>query len=124
MRTLFVLAVALSLAACGGSSSKAKPKTATTQKAGGAKSAEAAKTSSQKAGSAVTDAKGSATSKGETDGGVACDGSLEGVGFCASDTAVVFCAGGEWWALDCSALDAEAFCGVDSETAQLDCWVE
>lgn len=92
-------------------------------KGSGAKSTATAKDSGQKASSQVTGNSSKGTSSGATRDGVSCDASLEGVGYCAADTTVVFCAGGQWWALECSALDEAAFCGVD-ETGLLDCWVE
>src|SRR5262245_38790447 len=74
-------------------------------KGGGAKSASAAQMSkdSQKTGST---AKGSssATSTGSDSGGVTCDASLDGVGFCDTDNSIVFCAGGSWYQLSCGAI--------------------
>jgi hypothetical protein len=113
LRLVTMLTLALFAPACG------KPPA----RGSGAKSTTTAKDSGQKTSSTVTNASAKGSSSGATKDGVTCDGSLEGVGYCAADTTVVFCAGGQWWALECSALDETAFCGVD-EAGLLDCWVE
>ncbi len=114
MTKLMMLAtLMMCLGACG----KAAP-----TKGSGAKTTDAAKSSGQKASPKVAAEKSKGTSSGASKDGVTCDASLEGVGFCATDTTVVFCTGGEWWALECSALDAASFCGVD-DLGALDCWL-
>jgi hypothetical protein len=91
-------------------------------KGGGAKSASAAKSSSQKTGSAAKGATQSATPTGSDSGGVTCDSSLEGVGFCSSDSSVVFCSGGSWYELDCNDVAEGAFCFEDGDT--IDCFTD
>lgn len=115
MHSMRILAVMLAVGAlaCG------KPAPA---RGSGAKTTAAAKDGNQKATPQVTSNTSKATSSGMTKDGVACDASLEGVGFCGSDSTVVFCASGQWWALECSALDPTAFCGVDTDGV-LDCWL-
>jgi hypothetical protein len=112
-RLMIVAVMAVMASACG----KAAP-----AKGSGAKAATAAKDSNQKASSSVTGSTSKAQSTGTMKDGVSCDASLEGVGFCASETTVAFCSNGQWWALECSALDSTAFCGVDTDGA-LDCWL-
>jgi len=111
----WMLAFAVMLAACGGAKGPSKGSTA--------KTAAAAKESSAKAGSQATANTSKATMSGTGRDGVTCDASIEGVGFCASDAEIVFCSGGNWWVLDCSAIDPDAFCGTD-ETGLVDCWVQ
>lgn len=114
MRTsILVTILALTFVGCGGS-----------KKAGGAKNATSAQTSkgSQKTGSAATGGQSSATAQGSTKDGVTCDASLNGVGFCASESSIVFCSGGSWYALDCSDIEDGAYCGQDGDT--IDCYVD
>ncbi len=62
-----------------------------------------AKSDGQKTGGNASGAKSKAASKGDTAEDVKCDADFEGVAWCGSDTSVVFCSGGEWYELDCSA---------------------
>lgn len=105
--------VLLGLAACGGSKVKG----------GGARTASAASMSksSQKTGSAAKGKQSAAMSSGSSRDGVTCDAALEGLGFCADASTIVFCAGGDWYALDCEELASGAFCGQDGST--IDCYV-
>jgi len=80
-----------------GCSAAAKKKKGATQKGA------AAKSDGQKAGGSSTGAKSKASSKGDNVDGLACDEAAEGVAWCNSDTAIVFCAGGDWYELDCGA---------------------
>jgi hypothetical protein len=106
------LVIAMMAAACGGGGSKSK--------GGGAKGA-SAKDSGQKGGGNVSTDKSKGTDKGETYEGVTCDSSAEGLAWCDSTTEVAFCAGGEWWLLDCSHPDIGGdFCGDDGTT--IDCY--
>lgn len=118
-RSVFVVVfgLALGLVGCGGSGG-AKTK------GGGDKGAAAAKASNQKSGSNATSKMGSAQSQGSDSGGITCDGDLEGIAWCDSDTNIIFCSGGTWYLLDCEAFEAGAFCGVDLESAEVDCYVE
>jgi hypothetical protein len=113
MRTpiLASIFVAFIASLCGGCGAK---------KAGGAKSAASATASksSQKTGSAAATNQSSATSRD----GVACDGAASGVGFCASDSTIAFCASGSWWLLDCSEVEEGAYCGQAGDT--IDCFTE
>jgi hypothetical protein len=110
---VLVLASLGGLTACGGSART---------KGGGAKNPAAAKDAKEKAGSKATSAKSSAEDKGPTYEAVACDGSFEGVGFCSSDSEVIFCSGGQWWALDCGKLESGAVCALDLSTVSVDCY--
>jgi hypothetical protein len=97
-------------------------KTSTKAKAGGAKGPAAAKTDKQKGGDKATAKKESGTKKGAEVEGVACDAELEGVAWCGSESEVIFCAAGEWYALDCAQVEAGAFCGEDADTNIIDCF--
>ena len=113
MKNVMMMALVVLAVGCG------KPAPA---KGSGAKSTSAAKDSGQKASAQVKNGTSKAQSSGATKDGVTCDASLEGVGFCGSDTTVVFCTQGQWWALECTAIDSTAYCGVDPESG-LDCWL-
>jgi hypothetical protein len=91
-------------------------------KGGGKKGSEASE-SGQKSGSKATEAKDSAESQGSEAEGLACDDSLDGVGWCEDDESILFCSDGEWWLLDCTAIEEEAFCGYDDEANLVDCYV-
>lgn len=105
------LVTALALAACASNSSKpTKGSTAT---------GSAAKDAGQKAGSTAENDKSMATDDGATYENVTCDSSFEGVAWCDSDTSIVFCAGGEWWSLDCGAIGGD-FCAESEST--VDCY--
>lgn len=113
MKTMSVVLAVLVLAACGGSSAKAT-------KGGGAKGT-SAQSSGQKAGGMATADKSKGTDKGATYEGVTCDASTEGLAWCDSDTEIAFCAGGEWWLLDCANPQIGGdFCGDDGNT--IDCY--
>src|SRR5262245_30270041 len=108
-----VFAFILALAGCGKSQSKGSK----------AKSAQDAKAMSEKAGSTATGNTSKGTNSGSSSGGVTCDAALDGVGFCSSDAEIVFCAGGVWWILDCTAIDETAFCGEDESSGLIDCYL-
>jgi hypothetical protein len=118
---LFVVALAVTAIApaymmtTGCSSSSAKKKA----KGGGAK-ATAAKSEGQKAGGAGTAAKDKASSKGADYEGVTCDAASEGVAWCDSEGTMIFCAGGEFYALSCAELDGSV-CAEDEEANVIDC---
>lgn len=99
------------LAGCGGK-----------QKGGGAKSAAAAQMqkSMQKTGGAASSMQSSASNQGNSKDGVSCDAALDGVGFCATDSAIVFCSAGSWWLLDCAEVREDAYCGQSDGT--IDCF--
>lgn len=101
--------VALAFACGGGGPTKGSKATS----ASGAK---------EKAGSKATAATDKATMSGDTRDGVTCDTTIDGVGFCATDAQIVFCSGGNWWVLNCTAIDPKAFCGTDT-AGVIDCWV-
>lgn len=105
---------ALSLVGCGGSNRT---------KGGGARDAAAAKTSNEKTGGTAAANQSKGTDKGADLGGITCDSALEGVGFCSSDTEIDFCAGGRWWVLNCPAVEAGAFCGLELNSNTVDCYV-
>jgi hypothetical protein len=101
------------------STTSAKPKA----KAGGAKGPAAASTDKQKGGAKATAKKDSGMNKGAEVDGVACDAALEGIAWCGSESEVVFCAAGAWYALDCAQVESGAFCGEDVDTNTVDCFV-
>lgn len=94
------------------------------KKAGGARSASSATADkgSQKTGSSAASNQSSATNQGGSRDGVACDASASGVAFCASDSTIAFCASGSWWLLDCSDIEAGAYCGQVGDT--IDCFAD
>jgi hypothetical protein len=91
-------------------------------KGGGEKGADAASAGQQSGGNASA-AKDSAAAQGQESEGVVCDASLEGVGWCADDANILFCSGDTWWLLDCTTVEADAFCGYDLEEEIVDCYV-
>lgn len=115
MRLMFCLSLLVALSACGGGAKT---------KGGGDKGAAAAKASNQKSGGNAQGKQSSATSQGSDSGGVACDGELDGVAWCNSDTEIIFCSGGSWYLLDCEAFEVGAFCGLDVDALEVDCYVE
>lgn len=64
------------------------------------------------------------TEAAEGDLDLVCDAESDGVAFCDDDTNLVFCAEGEWWSLDCPAIEDGAFCGEDADSLLVDCAVE
>jgi hypothetical protein len=111
-----ILAVAstLALGACSDSSTGKASK-------GGGQKGTAAMGTGQKAGSSAEGDKSKGMDESATYEGVTCDSSTEGLAWCDSDTDIAFCAGGEWWLLDCSHPDIGGdFCGDDGDT--IDCY--
>jgi hypothetical protein len=107
----FALAAMAAMPACGGGG-KAK--------GGGQKGAGAAGAHQQGGGNVAGD-----KTKGKTEGsvydGVTCDATTEGLAWCDSATEVAFCAGGEWYLLDCAAPEIGGdVCAEDGET--IDCY--
>src|SRR5262245_6646141 len=115
IRWIPFLALGLVLA-CGGSSSGKKP-------GGGARGEMAAKTGDQSTGSNAKGDKAQATNEGPTANDATCDAELEGVAWCDSDSKIIFCAEGAWYALDCADFEAEAQCAFDEESLVVDCFV-
>lgn len=108
----FSFVMCLVAAACGGGGTKAK--------GGGAKGS-AAQGAGQKGGGTAQSDHSMGNDMGATYEGVTCDASTDGLAWCDSDTEIAFCAGGEWWLLDCSAPAIGGdFCGDDGET--VDCY--
>jgi hypothetical protein len=93
-----------------------------TGKGSSAKTAAAAKTEKQKAGGKAEGAQSKAQSKGDTYEEITCDAETEDLGFCGDETQIVFCNGGTWYVLDCSAAAEGAFCGEEGDV--VDCYVE
>ena len=89
-------------------------------KGGGEKGA-AAQTAQQKAGATAKGDQSNASDKGADYETVTCDDSDEGLGWCDSETEIVFCAGGHFWVLDCAGIGGD-FCGDDGST--IDCYAE
>jgi hypothetical protein len=84
----------------------------------------AAKKAKQKPGAKATASREKASAKGSTHDGLECDADLDGVAWCGSDFELVFCADGDWYVLDCSAVDEASFCGTSVEDMTVDCWVD
>jgi hypothetical protein len=105
--------VILPLAACNSGATKA-----------GGKTGSEAASAKQKSGSQAKGNRESGAAQGPDYEGVTCDSGLEGVGWCSSDAEIVFCSQGEWWLLDCGAIDEGAFCGFDEAAEEVDCYVE
>ena len=109
---ILILAMIGSLVACSGGSKPQK---------GGGQMGTAAKDAGQKAGGHAEGDKSKGTDMGSTYDSVTCDSSTEGLAWCDSETNIAFCAGGEWWILDCSHPDIGGdFCGDDGQT--VDCY--
>jgi hypothetical protein len=108
--TIRTIMFALALVACGSSGQATKGSGA---KGSGAKDA------GQKAGGTAEGDKGMASSDGSEYEGVTCDETFEGVAWCDSDTTIVFCTGGTWWALDCSAVGGDVCAELDDT---VDCY--
>lgn len=102
---------------CSSTSAAAKKK----KKGAGSKGATAAKSSSQKAGSTAANKASTGTKKGDTVDDVKCDASIEGVAWCNSDTEIILCTAGEWYAVDCAAA-VGGVCGDDLDTNTIDCY--
>ena len=121
--TTKLLAVTLCMGfvyACGGSSPSSQSPGAHAQKGGGQKGA-AAKGSGQHVGGHATNDRAKGADKGATYEDLTCDGDLEGLAWCDSETELAFCAGGQWWVLDCSHPDIDGdFCGDNGAT--VDCY--
>jgi hypothetical protein len=125
MKLQFVVAMlGLGLAyACGGGSSGSGPQgpSAHAEKGGGAKGA-AAKGSGQHVGGHAMHDRTHGSDKGASYEDLTCDGELEGLAWCDTQTELAFCSGGEWWVLDCSHPDIDGdFCGDNGAT--VDCYV-
>ena len=90
------------------------------KKGGGAKGPAAVQTK-QKPGATASGAKASGVSKGTDLEGSTCNAETEGVAWCDSDTAVVLCSGGTWYAVDCAAIGGDV-CATDIDTATVDCY--
>ena len=88
---------------------------------GGGDKGSAAKDSGQKSGSKAKGSSDQASSEGDTYEGVTCDDSTDGLAWCDSDTEIAFCSDGEWFVLDCTAIDTD-FCADDGDT--IDCYVD
>ena len=95
------------------SGSKAAPK-----KGGGAKGPAAAQ-AKQKPGAKASGAKGVA--KGPDLEGSTCNAETEGVAWCDSDSSLVLCSAGTWYAVDCTAIGGDV-CATDLDTETVDCY--
>lgn len=113
---LLGLTLAVGMIGCGQAKKPAPAKNS------GKDGAKAAKDSNQKASSKVSSNTSKGTSKGSDNGGIKCDSSLDGIGWCETDNDIIVCAGGTWWLVSCPAIEANSFCGVD-DIGTLDCWV-
>lgn len=110
-KSLAVLSVLALLApACSSKSGKTK---------GGGEKGAAAATANQKAGGTAKGDQSKADDKGVTYEEVTCDDSHDGLGWCDSETEIIFCAAGHFYALDCSTIGGD-FCGDDGAT--IDCY--
>lgn len=102
-------------AGCASKSSKAAKK-----KGAGAKGPAAA-SAKQKTGSTASGAKASGVSKGADFEGSSCNAETEGVAWCDSDTSVILCSEGAWYAVDCAAIGGDV-CATDPDTEIVDCY--
>ena len=93
------------------------------QKAGGT-TGSTAKSKGQQGGAQATGSRDQASDQGAERDGLVCDESSDGVGWCESDSEVVFCAEGSWWLLDCAVVEEGAYCGYDDAANEVDCYVE
>lgn len=117
-----VLALAVVAPAVAGTTGCSSTAAAAKKKKGaGSKGATAAKSSSQKAGSTAANKASTGTKKGDTVDDVKCDAPIEGVAWCNTDTEIVLCTGGEWYAVDCAAA-VGGVCGEDLDTKTIDCY--
>src|SRR5712691_9864058 len=71
---------------------------------GGGEKGPAAQTANQKVGGTAKGDQTKADDKGAEYEAVTCDASDEGLGWCDSETEIVFCSGEHFWVLDCSAI--------------------
>src|SRR5262245_55409200 len=90
---VFFVTAFTAVMACAGGGTKTK--------GAGVKGAAAAKSSDQKSGGNAKATMGSATNQGATAHDATCDADLDGVGWCDSDSEIIFCASGSWYLLDC-----------------------
>ncbi len=114
---LCLAAFAISTVACASASSKKNA-----ARSSAAKTATAAKGAKEKSGSKAQAGAPKGENKGATFEDAACDAEAEGVGFCGDDAHVVLCQGGIWYAVNCGALEAGAFCG--EQDGLVDCYTE
>ena len=90
------------------------------KKGGGSKGA-SAKGSGQHVGGHATADRSKGVQRGSSYEDLGCDAEDEGLAWCDSETELAFCAGGEWWVLDCSHPDIDGdFCGDVGNT--VDCY--
>lgn len=102
-----------------GSGCASKSSASAKKKGGGAKGAGAAQ-AKQKPGAKASGAKASGVAKGADLEGSTCNAETEGVAWCDSDTTVVLCSGGTWYAVDCAAMGGDV-CATDLDTEVVDC---
>jgi hypothetical protein len=115
--TFVLCAAAMLVAAAGCSSSKGS--SANAKKGSDAKGA-AAKTAGQTTGGTATSNVSSATDKGTSYEDATCDADLEGTAWCDDDTTVIFCSGGNWYALDCAQIGGD-LCAETIDAHVVDC---
>ena len=122
--TLGLLAMALHTGGCGVEDAiKEAGKQAGKQRGGGDSGSDAAD-NDQKSGGKAKQAQEQANAQGPELDGVVCDAANDGVGWCADDLSIVFCADAEWWLLDCTAIEPDAYCGYDDALNEVDCFVD
>jgi hypothetical protein len=112
LRTAFSLCLAVVVPAALAASTAGCSKKAAFTKGGTAK---------DKTGGTAKADQSMANMQGPSYMGSTCDGAAEGDGFCASDSSIVFCAGGNWFLLDCSQIDGFPSCGED-DSGDVDCF--
>lgn len=119
-KNVVVVVCSLALVASVGCSSK-KSSASSKQKGGGQKGAAAASAKQQNGGTASSAAATSGTDQGSDYEGATCDDSTEGVAWCDSDTTVILCSSGTWYAVDCSSIGADV-CATDLDSQVVDCY--
>ena len=98
-----------------GCSSSAKKKS----KAGAPKTEAAAEAAKEKTGAVALGSKDKGTTKPE-EGGKPCTADIENLGFCPTESSIVFCSAGVWHELSCPALGTGTdICAADG--AVVDC---
>lgn len=95
------------------------------QKGGGKTAATEAKTAKQKLSDSTKSKQSSAKKKEDAEiDSLDCDEATEGLAWCDSDTALLFCHEGDWYELDCNEVETGGFCGFNVDDEEVSCFVE
>lgn len=100
-------------------------KKAKQQKGGGKTAATEAKSAKQKLSESTKSKQSSAKKKEDAEiDSLNCDEELEGLAWCDSDTALLFCHDGDWYELDCNEVETGGFCGFNVDDEEVSCFVD